>query len=107
MVDLTGKETGDEIVALRRKASGHPSLLLNRRAVAEFLRRCADGELSASELTLIANELEATDEIDYEAGAEETIASVLFEVASPEINQKATPDRCATLIKSLASDDRT
>ncbi len=101
MIRLTGKEIGEQVSAIRRQAPASGSILLDKSAVIELLRRCAHHELTALELSGIANELEAFDEIDYEPGAEGLIATVLFEIASPEINIKITPQRCLELIELL------
>lgn len=103
MVSLSGNEMLLELRAMRAKASADGNqMLLTRSALARLLDRHTAGELTTDELVGLANELEANDEVDYEPEAEEVVASVLFELASPEINGALTADKVRCLREHLA-----
>ena len=100
MTKITGEERPNDVAELRRN-SRH--LLLERRALTRLIRRYESGDLTDTDLTEIANQLEARDDVDYEPGTERAIADVLFELAAPEINGDLNPARCAHLIRRLES----
>jgi hypothetical protein len=55
------------------------------------LRLYEEGLLSGEQLQEWAEILEMNDYVEYERDAEETVASFLFSLSSPEINEPITP----------------
>ena len=98
MKSLTGTESIDDIRTLIA-SSDKDEVLLTRGALTRFIDRYVSGELSATELEEIGDELEMS--VEYEdAETREDIASVLFEVSSPLANGPITPE-AATRWKAM------
>jgi hypothetical protein len=105
MLRLSGEESRHRVQELRATAAkgGEGNVVLTREALARILERHASGELATEELTELASELEANDEIDYEPDAEAAIADVLFELSTPEINGMPTIERSRALRDGLVT----
>jgi hypothetical protein len=95
----------DNLIAeLRGKLSlvhGGDRLLLSRKTVALAINRFLGGEINEEELVAWANLLETEDRVCYEPGHEKTIADVVFQVASPEINAPLVRSTCEALLGEL------
>ena len=75
--------------------------ILKRDHLLGAIKRFQEGTLSASDLELWADFLEMNDFLDYEEDFCEQIANVLFQLATPEINQDITIELCSDLIGEL------
>jgi hypothetical protein len=106
MLTLSGNESRLQVAELRAQAAmrRQGSIVLTREALVRVLERHMSGELTADELTELADELEANDEIDYEPNAEAVIAEVLFELSAPAINGTPTIERSCVLRDSLLTE---
>lgn len=74
---------------------------LSRGDVLAALRRYLDGEWSAADLSHWADEVENPETVQYEAAYSTLIASVLFDLATPEINGEPTPESVRKWVEEL------
>jgi hypothetical protein len=74
---------------------------LSRADVLTALRRYLDGEWTASDLSHWADEVENPETVQYEDAYSTLIASVLFDLGTPEINGEPTPDRVRKWVAEL------
>jgi hypothetical protein len=78
-----------------RLASGDLAVL-TRSDLSEILRRVRGGELAFNDAVAWAKEVELIDDIGREEGWEEQVNSVLFELASPELDDRSEEERLKT-----------
>ena len=97
MKTLTGLEAASDI---RIALLDHGSVVLNTSALRVMLEAFNLGRLDAKSVEQIADELER-DSVVYETGKEVLIASILFDLSSPEINGKLTSERCTQILATL------
>ena len=74
---------------------------LTRADVLSALSRYLDGEWSAADLTRWADEVENPEKVHYEEAYSTLIASVLFDLGTPEINGEPTPDKVRAWVDEL------
>jgi hypothetical protein len=79
----------------------HDPVDLSRADVIAALRRYLHGEWSASDLSRWADEVENPERVEYEDGYSTLIASVLFDLGTPEINGEPTPERVRMWVAEL------
>lgn len=82
--------------------SPHPVLLADD--LVAVLERYCSGAVSADDVKVWADAIEGrTDLVDYEDSQSRSIATVLFELASPAINGELTPEKANDLIALLGA----
>jgi hypothetical protein len=101
---ISGNETPDD---LRQLLGGRAEtdITLNRPALSQFVVRYLNGELTELQLQEIGDLLEMS--VEYDAGNEEVIAQVLFEISSPEVNGEIDQERASewkTMLTVTSSD---
>lgn len=96
MVVLTGKETPEQITETVKTFD----VLLSASALRYFLKNFTAGRLEIQSLISICSELEH-ESVIYEPGRRQLIASILFEISSPEINGFVSIQRCVQFIREL------
>jgi len=74
---------------------------LSRADVLAALRRYLDGDWTASDLYKWADAVENPEAVRYEDAYSNLIASVLFDLGTPEINGEPTPARVRKWIEEL------
>ena len=67
--------------------------VLSQAVLASMLARVEQGQIAFSDLVDWAKEVELLSDIDRKAGEEDVIADVLFEMASPEIDDRSEQRR--------------
>ena len=98
MYILSGSESADNI---RQVIHEHGLAMLSVACVGVLLKKFSSGQLDAATILQIADELE-NDAVIYERGKEEIIATILFELSSPEVNGPLTLQRCSELISKFS-----
>jgi hypothetical protein len=94
----------EELEKFLRCCHAENSILVSRTTLRTLLNRFIAGEISPRELAEWATRVEGCDEVQYERGSEKLIVDVIFNVASPEINEPISADLCHRLLMKLASD---
>ena len=79
----------------------HDGVDLSREDVVTALRRYLDGDWTADDLSRWADEIENPETVRYEDAYSTLIASVLFDLATPEINGEPTPERVRQWVSEL------
>lgn len=74
----------------RTRVATESLAVLTRRDLAAVLRRVRAGELGLSDAVAWAKEIELIDDVDRESGWEATINSILFELATPEVDDRSS-----------------
>jgi hypothetical protein len=77
-----------------------PVVILTRRDIAAVLERHARSEFDAAVVEEWANLLECREDVRFEPGHEETVASAIHDLANPELQgqlQAIAPDLLSTL----------
>jgi len=74
---------------------------LTRDHLKNVLTQCIEGRIPPRDLERWAGLIEGRPGIDYEAGHEEQLSEVLFQLSTPEINEVLTPQKCWRLLNSL------
>ncbi len=69
--------------------------------VRNVMKKYLDNEISASELSTWADKLEMREDLDYEDGRNKEIATLLFNLSSPEINQPITKENIQKLTDEI------
>jgi hypothetical protein len=90
-----------EFDKLLRASSVANPMIVTRRTLQVALQRLLAGRVGAEELTAWANDIEGRDEVRYESGFEKLIATILFEIATPEINRPLAPAGVRELLGRL------
>lgn len=98
MNKLTGRESIDQLIESCRCGSG---VTLTISALITLLERFQAGYVDGRFIQQAANELE-NDGVVYDVKCEKIIASVLFELSSPEINGMLSKQKCNKLLSMLA-----
>jgi hypothetical protein len=96
---LTGLETANDVRAAIREDA---PVLLNAFALKVILENFIFGRLSADALEHLATELEH-DAVIYDRGQHALIATILFEIGTPEINRTFTHHRAREFLKLLST----
>jgi hypothetical protein len=65
-------------------------VVLTRVDATAILRRHLDGELSADDVVRWANQVEARDDVDFEAAYEQALRDLIFELANPDLHVDPT-----------------
>ena len=94
---VTAHTNGHSTPPLRQ----HGRMDLSRADVLASLRRYLDGEWSAADLSRWADGVENPETIAYEDAWSTLIASVLFDLGTPEINGEPTPEKVRAWVKEL------
>jgi hypothetical protein len=76
-------------------------VMLHVADLEQAIRQYIAGQLSANDLALWAGLLEGNELVDYDEVANDSIADVLFQLSSPEINCEITPRSCEALLAKL------
>lgn len=97
MMELTGKETSDEI----RDLLFESEVLLTRKAMIQIIYDRCHETFDPEGIHAITDMLEC-EAFYYETGYESVIADVLFELSTPEINGAITKQKCLSLIERLS-----
>lgn len=95
--------SGDLLVELERLLShgaGTP-IIVSRHTLRTALSRFLANEIDLADLTNWAGALELEDQARYEPGFEKLIASILFCLATPEINEPVNSDVARNLLRQL------
>jgi hypothetical protein len=100
MTELTGLESIEQVVQMKKDLSAHP-LLVSRQTLARLVERFEVAALTESELSCLAEALDVAEEVQYEPGYEDLVGQVLFDLSSPEINGPLTQSKCAELLSVL------
>lgn len=74
---------------------------LSRDDVLTAMRRYLDEDWTAADLSRWADEVENPETVKYEDAYSNLIASVLFDLGTPEINGEPTPDRVRKWVEEL------
>jgi len=74
---------------------------LSRDDVLAALRRYLDGDWTAADLSRWADEVENPESVRYEDDYSTLIASVLFDLGTPETNGEPTPERVRQWVTEL------
>jgi hypothetical protein len=101
MKTINGQEDLNELLAAVQTAAKE-IWLLPASALVNLLSRFSKGEMTAEEMTGLADALEMNEAVIYEQSHKEHIADVLFILSNPEINGAITPLSVTTLICRLA-----
>jgi len=88
-MEITGYESLNELCDLI-KGADEGELMLTVRALNELISRYLNAEIDSIELCEYASNVELRDEIDYELNNESKIATALFLLSTPEINEELT-----------------
>lgn len=75
--------------------------LLGITSLRDALQLCVNGELRPEDLTAWASDVELNEQIEYDAKHNKAIATVLFQISSPEVNGTIDRERCLELITIL------
>lgn len=73
--------------------------IITRQMILQKIDDCLSRRITLNELTAWADSVEFTEKFEYEEGFENDIAQVLFELATPEINDELN-DNTLNEIKS-------
>jgi len=76
-------------------------VVLTKAHLVHALHSCVNGRMTCLELENWADLIEGRPGIDFQFGAEEKLAGVLFKLSTPDINGPLTPQRCWELLKAL------
>jgi hypothetical protein len=96
---LSGSESEKE---LRAKIDGGDSYTLDARAVARFVTRYMEDELSAADLEHIGDLLEGAEFIEYVGpGSDGIIAQVIFAMSTPRANGPITKEAAERWLRLL------
>jgi hypothetical protein len=103
VIELTASERLlDELQDVLSKNPGIEEVLVSRRTLRNVLTSFLDGKIDRAELVEWANVVEQNnDEIVYEAGLQQLIATLVFRLSTPEINQPIDKDFCRQMITEL------
>ncbi len=77
-------------------------IVLTLSDIRKVLAKFVDGQIGKIELYQWADILELNEYVDYEEGKENEIASLLFQLASPEINGEITIDSCVEMLNKIS-----
>ena len=98
---IAGTESEQELHA---KINSGDSYTLDARAVAHFVTRYAEDQLSAAELERIGDLLEGAEFIEYVGpGSDGIIAQVIFGMSTPETQGPITKDAAERWLRLLES----
>jgi hypothetical protein len=96
---IAGTESDKE---LRAKIDSGDSYRLDARAVASFVSRYIDGQLSAAELEQIGDLLEGGEFVEYVGpGSDGIIAQVIFAMSTPQTQGPITKDGAERWLRLL------
>ena len=96
---ISGTESGEE---LRAKIDSGDSYTLDARAVAHFVTRYVEDQLSVAELELIGDLLEGGEFIEYVGpGSDGIIAQVIFQMSTPQANAPITKEAAERWLRLL------
>ena len=99
-IALLGTESGEE---LRAKIDGGDSYTLDARAVAHFVTRYVEDQLSAEGLEEIGDLLEGGEFLEYVGpGSDGVIAQVVYEFSTPSKNRPITKEAAERWLGLLA-----
>ncbi len=98
-IKLTGNEDAREIFRLR--TAGDKVFLVSRKTLLRLIERFVGGEVDAKQVEGYADAVEVMDDVENEDGYEELIATILFQLSSPEINGSLTPDEVERILGLL------
>lgn len=76
---------------------------LTKRHLAMALQRYLRGELSDSAIETWANQIEGREDIQFEAGFEQDIKNVLYELANPALTQPLNHARAKMLLEATSA----
>jgi hypothetical protein len=94
----------ESIPELQVKSDSGDTYELSAAAVAGFVRRYVDGELTAKELEAIGDLLESSEFFEYAGpGSDGVIAQVVYEFATPHATGPATREAAARWLNLLES----
>ena len=79
------------------------TILVSRTTLRNVLQRVLASELNEVEVMSWANVVEAADAIQYEQSFAQIVTGIVFELSSPEINGRLTPEKCRQLLERLNS----
>jgi len=104
MIELTASEgLLDELQDMLSKNPGIERVLVSRRTLHNALTSVMNGEIDPVHLVEWANLVEQhNDEIAYEPGFQQLIATHVFRLSTPEINEPMGKDLCRQMIAELA-----
>ena len=98
-IAILGTESEQE---LRAKIASGDSYTLDARAVAHFVTRYAEDQLSATELEHIGDLLEGAEFVEYVGpGSDGIIAQVIFGMSTPETQGPITKDAAERWLRLL------
>jgi hypothetical protein len=96
---ISGTENVEE---LRAKIEGGDSYTLDARAVAHFVTRYAENQLSADELEHIGDLIEGAEFVEYVGpGSDGIIAQVIFGMSTPETQGPITKEAAERWLRLL------
>lgn len=78
---------------------------LTKRHLAMALQRYLQDELSDSDIESWANQIEGREEIQFEAGSEQEVENVLYELANPALTQPLDHARAKMLLEAMGERD--
>lgn len=98
-IAITGTESGEE---LRAKIDSGDSYTLDARAVAHFVTRYIEDQMTAADLEEIGDLLEGGEFIEYVGpGSDGIIAQVIFQMSTPQANGPITKDAAERWLRLL------
>jgi hypothetical protein len=105
VIELTAIEgLLDELQDVLSKNPGIEEALVSRRTLRNALTSFLDGKIDPAELVEWASVVEQhNDEIVYEAGFQQLIATLVYRLSTPEINEPIDKDLCRQMIAELLS----
>lgn len=76
---------------------------LTKKHLVMALQRYLRGELSDSDLESWANQIEGREDVKFEAGSEQEIENVLYELANPALTQPLDHARAKMFIEAMVA----
>jgi hypothetical protein len=89
-----------EMLSMHR---GPGEVLVSRRTLRNALLGVIEERFDAEEITRWANQIEVHDSIMYEVGFESLLATLIFRLATPEINEAINQGTCRQMLEELCT----